>query len=334
MNPHPISHRAALANALRGIALGIAATLVITPALAATFPEKAVTLVVPYPAGGGADTLARIVAKGMAPRLGKPVIVENKAGAGTVLGAGAVAQGPADGYTLLLSSNTTFTLNPALKRSLPYDSLASFESLGIIGSGPLVLIVHPAVPATTVQELVALAKAQPGKLSYGSFGSGTTAHFAGEMFKAAAGVDIVHVPYKGSAPAMQDLIGGQIQMSFDTATAAMAQVKAGRVRALALASLRPSKVMPGVPPLAQAGLPGFEMEPWITVVARSGMPAEARAVLTRAFAETIADPVVAEELTRAGVDVDFQPPAAYAARVANELPTLRAYVQKSGMAVE
>ncbi|MCB2000717.1 MAG: tripartite tricarboxylate transporter substrate binding protein, partial [Rhodoferax sp.] len=208
-------------KALRAAAL--TAGLAITPllALAQDFPQRPLTLVVPYPAGGATDTLARILSKSMAAKLGQPVIVENKAGAGTTIGAAAVANAAPDGYTMLISSNTTFTINPALKSQLPYDPLKSFESIGILGTSPLVLLAHPSVKANTVQELVALAKAQPGKLSFGSFGAGTTAHFAGEMFKAMASVDILHVPYKGSAPAMQDLIGGQIPLSFDTNVAAM-----------------------------------------------------------------------------------------------------------------
>lgn len=170
-----------------------------SPAFAA-FPERPITLVVPYPPGGAADTLGRILAHQLAKELpGATVVVENRAGAGTAIGAGVVARAAADGYTLLISSNTTFTLNPALKSNLPYDPLKSFESLGIVGEIPLMLIVNPKTPVNSVQELVALAKKEPGKLSYASFGYGTTAHFAGELFKSMAGVDIVHVPYNGSA---------------------------------------------------------------------------------------------------------------------------------------
>lgn len=299
-----------------------------TPA-AAAFPEKPLTLVVPYPPGGATDTVARIVAKGMAQRLGQNVIVDNKAGAGTAIGAGLVAQAAADGYTLLISSNTTFTVNPALKSKLPYDAQKSFESIGLIGSSPLVLLANPAVPAQTVKELVALAQKQPGKLSYGSFGAGTTSHLAGEMFKLVAGVDILHVPYKGSAPAMTDLIGGQVALTFDTNVAALPMLKAGKVKALAVTSAKRSPTLAQVPTVAESGYPGFEMVPWITIVAPRGLqPAVAKA-LGKALADTVADPATRADLEKAGVDVGFEPGSFYDARVARELPMLRAYVHKA-----
>jgi tripartite-type tricarboxylate transporter receptor subunit TctC len=319
-----------------GLYVGLLIVLTALPfgALAQAYPAKPVTLVVPYPPGGATDTVGRILAKSMSQRLGQTVLVDNKAGAGTAIGAGQVAQAAPDGYTLLISSNTTFTVNPALKSRLPYDPLTSFESIGIMGSSPLVLLANPTVPANTVKELVALSKAQPGKLSFGSFGNGTTSHFAGEMFKVMTGSNIVHVPYKGSAPAMQDLIGGQIQLTFDTNVASVPQVKAGKVKAIAVTSLKPSPTMPGVPSIAEAGYPGFEMVPWITVVAPRGLPAPVRAALTRAFTASLADADTRAELVKVGVDVQPEPPAAYERRVADELPKLRVYVHKAGLNVE
>ena len=297
----------------------------------AAFPDKPVTLVVPYPPGGATDTVARIMAKGMAPHLKQPVIVENKAGAGTVIGAGAVAQSAADGYTLLISSNTTFTINPGLKSRLPYDPLKSFEAIGILGTSPLVLLAHPSVQANTVAELVALARSQPGKMSYGSFGNGTTSHFAGEMFKVQTGTQITHVPYKGSAPAMQDLIGGQVQLTFDTNVAAIPMLQAGRVKAIAVTSLKPSPSLPKVPSIAESGYPGFEMVPWITIVAPRGLPPAVQAALNKAFVSALADPATQGDLTKAGVDVAYEPPTAYDTRVTRELPLIRAYVHKAGL---
>lgn len=307
------------------------AVLACAQAAFAAFPDKPVTLVVPYPPGGATDTLARIMAKGMGQHLKQTVIVENKAGAGTAIGAGAVAQAPADGYTLLISSNTTFTINPGLKSRLSYDPLKSFEAIGILGTSPLVLLANPSVPARAVAELVALAKAQPGKLAYGSFGNGTTSHFAGEMFKVVAGVQITHVPYKGSAPAMQDLIGGQVQLTFDTNVAAIPMIQAGRVKAIAVTSLKPSPSLPGVSSIAESGYAGFEMVPWITIVAPRGLPPEVQSTLNKAFVGTLADPAIKSDLTKAGVDVAYEPPAAYDARVTKELPLIRAYVHKAGL---
>jgi tripartite-type tricarboxylate transporter receptor subunit TctC len=313
-----------------------AAAIALCPwgALAAGFPDKPVTLVVPYPPGGATDTVGRIMAKALSGRLGQTVIVDNKAGAGTVIGAGTVAKAAADGYSLLISSNTTFTINPALKSRLPYDPLTSFESLGLIGSSPLVLLAHPSLAANNVKELVALAKAQPGTLNFASFGAGTTSHFAGEMFKLMTGAPLTHVPYKGSAPAMQDLIGGQVQLSFDTNVASIPQIQAGKVKAIAVTSAKPTPTLPGVPTVAQAGYPDYEMVPWITIVAPRGLPEPVRKTLQKAFADALADAAVVAELSKVGVDVRYQPPAAYVSRVSTELPLLRAYVHKAGLTVD
>lgn len=311
----------------RRLALLAAALLVSTSAMA--FPDKAVTLVVPFPPGGATDTIGRILAKGMAARLGQPVVVDNKAGAGTTIGAAAVAQAPADGHTLLISSNTTFTVNPALRPKLAYDPLKNFESIGTVGTSPLVLLAHPSVQASTVKEVIALAKSKPGKLAYGSFGSGTTSHFAGEMFKLDAGVDLLHVPYKGSAPAMTDLIAGQVQFTFDTNVAALPMLKAGRVKAIAVTSAKRSATLPDVPTVAEAGFPNYEMVPWIVIVAPRGLPEPTRRALGKALADTVADPAIRDSLEKAGMDVKYEPPATYDARVAKELPLLRAYVHKA-----
>lgn len=295
---------------------------------------RPVTLVVPYPPGGATDTVARLLARALAPRLGRAVVVDNRAGAGSVVGAGHVARAAPDGHTLLISSNTTFTVNPALKRRLPYDPLTSFEPLGLLGSSPLVLLAHPTLPVRTLRALVALARARPGQLSYASFGVGTTAHLAGEMLRHQAGVDLVHVPYKGSAPAMQDLLAGQVPLGIDTAVAALPPLRAGRLRALAVTSAQPSALLPDVPTVASAGYPGYELLPWLAVVAPRGLPAGQQAVLARALADSLADPGTRAALVESGLDVAPEPPQAYERRVAEELPRLRAYVHRAGISVE
>ncbi len=310
---------------------GLASACIASPA---AFPDKPITLVVPYPAGGATDTVGRILAKGLAQRLGQPVVIDNRAGAGTVIGAAAVAQAAPDGHTLLISSNTTFTVNPALKPKLAYDPIRSFEAIGHVGTSPLVLLAHPALPASDVKSLVALARSQPGKLSYGSFGNGTTSHFAGEMFKAMAGVDILHVPYKGSAPAMADLIGGQVQLTFDTNVAALPQLAGGKVKAIAVTSRQRSPSLPQVPTIAEAGYPAYEMVPWIVVVAPRGLPGGVREALAKALHDTVTDPATRAELQKAGVDVAWQPGSAYEAMVTQELPVLRAYVHKARISAE
>jgi len=338
MSPHPTRHPAARQRRLAmtlGLALTTATVLSLPLGLhAQTFPERPITLVVPYPPGGATDTLARILNTALSQRLGQPVIVDNKPGAGTAIGAKAVADAPADGHTLLISSNTTFTVNPALKRSLPYDPLKSFESIGLIGTSPLVLLAHPSVAASNVQELVALSKAQPDKLAFGSFGVGTTAHLAGEIFKVMSGANLLHVPYRGSAPAMTDLIGGQIPLTFDTNVAAIPQLQAGKVKALAVTSARRSPTLPDVPTVAEAGFPGYEMVPWVVLVAPRGLPAPVSSKLSGALKAAVEDPTTRAALAKAGLDVAWQPGSVYDERVARELPLLRAYVHKANIPVE
>jgi len=319
---------------IASVLLGAAASASPLAALAA-FPDKPITIVVPYPPGGASDTLGRVVARYLQLQMpGSTVLVENKAGAGTVIGAQAVAQAAPDGYTLLTSSNTTWTMNPALRSKLPYDTLKSFEAIGTIGSIPLMLVAHPRAPFNNVKELVTLAKAQPGKLNYASFGAGTSAHFAGEMFKSAAGLEIVHVAYKGSAPAMQDLIGGQVPLAFDTSIAAVPQMKAGKIKALAVTTAQRISSAPNVPTLAESGLPGFELSAWVSFVAPRGLPKDVRNTLVKALAEAIKTPGMQADLVRAGLEVRYEPPAAFEARVNRELPVMRALVQKAGITVD
>ena len=300
----------------------------------AAFPDKPITLVVPYPAGGATDTVARKLQEPLSRLLGQTVLIDNKPGAGTAIGATAVSKAPADGYTLLISSNTTFTVNPALKNNLQYDAQKNFEGIGTVGTSPLVLIANPTLPANDVKELVALAKKEPGKLSYGSFGNGTTAHLAGEMFKVMAGVDIVHVPYKGSAPAMTDLIGGQIPLTFDTNVAAMPMIANGKVKAIAIASKTRSPQLPNVPTIAESGYPDFEMVPWVVIVAPRGLPADVQKTLSSALEAAIQEPAVRSELQKAGLEVGFESGATYDTRVAKELPLLKTYVQKANIPAE
>ena len=300
----------------------------------AAYPDKPITVVVPYPPGGATDILARKLAGPLGQRLGQPVIVENKAGAGTAIGAALVAKSAPDGYTLLISSNTTFTVNAALKNSLPYDPQKDFESVGLIGSSPLVLLAHPKLPANTVKELLELSRREPKGLNFGSFGVGTSAHLAGEMFKVMTGANMVHVAYRGSAPAMTDLIGGQIPLTFDTSVAAMPQMATGKVKAIAVTTRQRSPQMPQVPSVAEAGFPDYEMVPWIGYVGRRGMPTEVSARLSKALKDCLNDPAVKAELQKVGLDVLFEPGSVYDKRVAQELPLLRAYVHRANIPVE
>ena len=327
------SKRQWLQTSLHGLVISaftMGALSTVTGAMAqAAYPSKPISLVVPYPPGGATDIIGRIMAQAMSKSLGQPVVVENKAGAGTVIGAAEVAQAQADGYTLLISSNTTFTVNPAIKAKLPYDPAKNFESVAGIGSSPLVLLANPNVPVKTVKELVAAANQPNAKFAFGSFGSGTTSHLAGEMFKYMAGVDILHVPYKGSAPAMTDLIGGQIQFTFDTNVAALPMLRAGKVKAIAVTSAQRSSTLPNVPTIAESGYPGYEMVPWIVIVAPRGLPKAVSQKLTSSIQDILKDPNSKRDLERAGLEVAFEEPQSYDKRVAIELPLLRAYVHRA-----
>ena len=235
------------------------------------FPNKAVKIVVPYAAGGPADLLARGVAEKLGPRLGQPVVVENKPGAGGHTGAEQVAKGPADGYTLVLA---TIAHNGAVKLypNLRYDPLKELKPVVLLAEAPSILIVKQDLPAKSVQDLLALARAQPGKLTYGSAGNGSAMHMAAELFRYMSKVDYVHVPYRGGAPAMADLLGGQIDMLFESLGTAHAQLKSGKIRALAVTGTARSPSLPDVPTVAEAGVPGYASVPWYTLSVASGTP--------------------------------------------------------------
>jgi tripartite-type tricarboxylate transporter receptor subunit TctC len=271
-------------------------------AVAASYPERPVTLIVPFPPGGAADVLGRIMAKKIGEKLGQTVIVDNRPGAGTVIGAEAVAKAQPDGYTLLISSGTTFTVNPAIHTQLPYDPVSSFEPLGIVGRTPLILLANPKTPVDTLQQLVAAAKAAPDKFTYGSFGNGTTAHFAGEMIKSVTGIKLLHVPYRGSSPAMSDLIGGQISLSVDTAAAAAPQIKSGKVKAIAVTSARRSALLPNVPTAAEAGYPAIDMDTWVALFGPRGLAPVVKEKLAQALASVMADPSTKDTLLASGFE--------------------------------
>lgn len=236
------------------------------------FPTKPIKIVVPYAAGGPADLLARGVAEKLAPRLGQPVVIENKPGAGGHTGAEQVAKGPADGYTLVLA---TIAHNGAVKLypNLRYDPAKELKPIVLLAEAPSILIVKQDLPAKSVQDLLTLAKAQPGKLTYGSAGSGSAMHMAAELFRSMTKVDFVHIPYRGGAPAMVDLLGGQVDMLFESLGTAHAQLKSGKIRALAVTGSSRSPTLPDVPTVAEAGVPGYSSVPWYTISAPTGTPA-------------------------------------------------------------
>lgn len=296
---------------------------------AAEFPDRPITLVAPFPAGGAADVLARILGKALGDQLGQSVVVENKPGAGTAIGATAVANAKPDGYTLLVSSNSTFTLNPALQPKLTYDPVRSFDAIGMVGSVALAMLVNASVTAADVHQFVAAAKANPDKYLYGSFGNGTSSNFAGAMFNAATGLKMTHVPYKGSGPLMTDLMGGQIPVSFDTVVAASPQLKTGKVRVLAVAMNKRSALLPNVPTMAEAGYPAVDMNAWLAVVAPKGLPAPVKARLDKALATVMANPEIIEKLKAAGFEPGYSAIADWSGMVTSEIARMKTLAERS-----
>ena len=249
----------------------------------AAYPNKPLRFVVGYPAGGATDIIARLVAQKLTGSLGQQVLVDNRPGAGGIIGSDIVAKATPDGYTIVLVT-TSHGVNPSLYRKLPYDTAKDFAPITQVASLQLVLVVNPSLPVRSVKELIALAKAKPGQLNYGSSGSGQSLHLAAELFKTLAGVDIVHVPYKGAAPARTDLLAGQVQMMFESMIGVLPVVKSGRLRALAVSGARRSPATPDIPTMAEAGVPGYEASGWVGILAPAGTP---KAIVTRLNREVV-----------------------------------------------
>ncbi|HEX6297116.1 MAG TPA: tripartite tricarboxylate transporter substrate binding protein [Burkholderiales bacterium] len=299
------------------------------PLGAQTYPSKPVRIVVPFP-GGVADTLSRMVALRMGEALGQPVIVENKPGASGQIGAADVIRSPADGHSVFLGHIGTHAINAHVFSKLMYDP-EELSPVTLLITVPNLLVVHPSVPATSVRELVAHAKANPGKLSYASPGSGSSGHLAGELLKSLAGVDLVHVPYKGAAPAVQDLMGGRVHVLFDTLAQALPLAKAGKARALAVTTLKRQPIAPEVPTMDEQGYPGWETGPWFGFFVRAGTP---EAILRRLNEETVKAlkaPQVAEKLSGLGANVVGNSPAEFTAFIRTESARWGKVVRDAGI---
>lgn len=295
------------------------------------FPSKPVTLVIPFPPGGSADIVGRIVGKRVSDQLGQPVVFDNRPGAGTVVAASFVARAPADGYTILLGSGSTFTINPALRPNLPYDPVKSFEPIAIVGRIPLILIAHKDAPANNIKEFVAATKAKPNHYPYASFGTGTTSHFTAEIVLNAVGAKLNHVPYKGSAPAMTDLIGGQVPFSFDTVTAALPHLKSGKIKAIGVTTTKRSSQLPDVPTFAEAGYPDVNADTWIMFSVPKATPPAVRQRLEKAVAAAMAMPDTRSALQAQGVEPIFSNAAASVAQIDRELPMMRAVARRANI---
>jgi tripartite-type tricarboxylate transporter receptor subunit TctC len=290
--------------------LGLSA-LVLSQLHAQRYPDRPLRLIVPFPPGGGNDILARAVGQRLAESLGQQIIVDNRGGAGGMVGAATAAGANPDGYTLFLGSLGSLAHNPALRPKLPYDPARDFGGVSLLATSPFVLVTYPGLAAQSVKDLIALARAKPGSLNYGSAGTGSSLHLTGELFKHAAGVDIVHVGYKGTAPAITDLIAGQVQMVFSTMPPALPHVKTGRLRSLGVTSAKRARAVPDVPTIAEAGVPGFEVENWQGIVVPIRTPRAVVERLNREILGVLAQPAMIAALDAQGLDPAGSAPAQF-----------------------
>ncbi|WP_418146769.1 tripartite tricarboxylate transporter substrate binding protein [Variovorax paradoxus] len=297
------------------------------------FPDKPIRIVVPFPPGGATDAAARLVAVKMGEHWGQPVVVDNRAGAGGNVGSDLVAKAPADGYTLVMGVTGSHAINTSLYSRMPYDPVADFVAISQVAVVPNVLVVHPSVPAKNLAELVALAKKEPGKLNYASLGNGTAAHLGMEMLKSEAGVDITHVPYKGSAPAVSDLLAGQVQMMVDGLPSALPHVKAGKLRAIALTSLHRAPSLPGLPTIAET-YPGFYADAWSGLFAPRGTPQPVVDKLSAEVQRILKQPDVREKLMALGAEPVGSTQAEFTAHVKREIDKWAKVVKTSGAKVD
>lgn len=309
---------------LISLPFAIAIVSAVAPAVAQdAFPVRPITLIVPFAPGGSVDLVARIVAERWGKNLGQPVLIDNKAGAATILAADFLQKAQPDGYTLLIGTSTTFVVNPIIYPKLPYNSQTSFDPIGIVGSNALALLANSNVKASTLPALLDTMKAAPQTFSYGSHGNGSTVHFAAEMLWTAAGLkDVTHIPYKGSAPAITDLSGGQIPLAFDAIPAAAAAAKGGRVKAIAVTGEKRSSLLPNVPTIAESGFPGFRMDSWFGIVGPKNLPAKIKVRLEKELEAVVADPETKKRLDGAGFDTKWTPSKKYLDLVKADTATL------------
>ena len=316
-------------TALTAIAFGFAASLT----AAQSWPTKPITLVVPFPPGGSSDALARAITTPLSQSLGQPVIVESKPGAGATVGADYVAKAKPDGYTLLMGA-VHHTIATSVYKKLPYDFEKNFAPISTVAMVPNVLVVNAKSPATDVKSLVALAKASPGKLSYGSNGNGTVQHLIGTQFSSQAGVELLHVPYKGSAPLTTDLLGGQVDMSFDTLTPLVQHIKGGKLRALAVTTAKRSTTLPDVPTLAEAGIKDFNQGTWFGILAPAATPKEVVTKLNTEIVKIIQSPEFKKRMEEIGAEPVGDTPAQMAAQIKDDTTKYSKLVKEAKVAID
>jgi tripartite-type tricarboxylate transporter receptor subunit TctC len=320
---------------LLGVALATLSTVSPATADAQDFPSKPVRIIVPYAPGGGTDAVARIVGERLSTQLGQPVVIDNRAGAGGVVGTELAARAAPDGYTLVLGSTATHAVNPSLYAKAGYDPIADFVAVTPLATTPALLVVNAGLPVATVQELLAYvgSKAANAKPTFASAGAGSIQHMAGELFKTMTKADILHVPYKGAGPAMTDLLAGHVSMAFDTMPSALPQVRAGRIRALGISSATRHKALPDVPAIAES-VPGFELVTWYGLFAPRGTPAAVVERLNAEARKALESAEVQEKFRTAGLDTSWSTPADFARRLEADVPKMRRLIEQSGAKAE
>ncbi len=331
MSDHPPASRARRTALAAGAGLAIGAAVPHGARAQEAYPSRPLRLVVPIAPGGLTDILGRLLAAGLSARLQQPVVVENRAGGGGVIGTTFAAKQPPDGYTLLLVYQGIASVNPVLYKELAYDTLRDFAPVAKVATFPLALIVSSAVPANSVQQLIALAKQRPGSLSYASAGNATTSHLTMELFKRQAGVHLVHIPYKGEAPALNDLMGGQVEVAFSSLASVLPHLKSGRLRPLGIASQQRSTLAPDIPTIAEAGVPGFQSEGWYGVLAPAGTPAGVVERLNRELMAVLDDPETKAKMAAQAVVPAGSTPQALRQWIADETERWRKVVAQAGI---
>jgi len=319
---------------LRRVVLAILLLAAAGPCVAqVSYPGKSIRFVVPYPPGGLTDVLARIIGQKLTETWGQPVLVENRGGGGSTIGSDIVAKSASDGYTLLMVA-ADLAINPSLLSKLPYDTVKDFAPVTQVAWGPQALVVHPSLPVRSVRELLAHAKSAPRPLNYASGGNGTGAHLATELFKTMAGIELVHVPYKGVGPATNDLLGGQVSLMFLQLAIARQHIVAGKLRALAVAGAKRSQAMPDLPTVAEAGVPGFDVNPWFGIVTRGESPKDIVAKLSAEIGRILRLPEVSERLSSQGAEIAANTPEQFAAFIRAEIGKWAKVVKDSGARVD
>lgn len=323
-------HRHAAAIATLAACSGLLPAL---EAAAQTYPTRAVRLIIPQSAGSATDTVARMIGARLAEKFGQPVVHENRVGAGGIIGVELMAKAAPDGYTIAIVS-ATHAVNPSLRRNLPYDSIADFAPVTMATAQPYVMLAHPSLPAKNVRELVALARSRPGQINYASSGAGTLGHLGFELLKTTASVNMVHVPYKGIVPAITDIVGGHVSLLYSTVVSGMPQVNAGKLRALAVSSIKRAQVAPGVPTVAESGFPGYDVSGWYGILAPAKTPPDIVNRLNSEIVTILRSPAAAERLAMDGSEAVGNTPEQFAAHIKSEIAKWGKVVKAAGIIVD